>query len=265
MTDMPERIWAGTHVDGGTGWMTEPGNGTATEYIRADLAAEAGQPAPVGVAVKPLVWTEFADIDVTPYEGASGDNLAVALCSYFDRHLNCPDGDEDGAELDEYESWKVWVSENAERVLRRIATKANDLMDARIRSALVEAPPAPVALVERLVAALEAAGSELPFQAADVLMEQIDAALTAARAWREGQPDVADDRCVIWSNQHRAYWRDNSAGYTVHAAAAGIYSRAEALSICRGVRNGFDANRAPDEVPVRLADLNALRALSEVK
>jgi hypothetical protein len=89
-----------------------------------------------GVQVKPLVWAAFADIDASPQRGKHGDNLAVALCSYFDRHNECPDGDEDGAELDDYDCWKVWVSENAEAVLRRIATKANDLMEARIRATL---------------------------------------------------------------------------------------------------------------------------------
>jgi len=41
-----------------------------------------------------------------------------------------------GGELDDYDCWKVWVSENTERVLRRIAAKANRIVESRIRAAI---------------------------------------------------------------------------------------------------------------------------------
>jgi hypothetical protein len=40
--------------------------------------------------------------------------------------------------------------------------------------------------------------------------------------------------CLIWSNEHNAYWRPDSCGYTVRMKSVGIYSRAEAESIVRG-------------------------------
>ena len=36
--------------------------------------------------------------------------------------------------------------------------------------------------------------------------------------------------CVIWSGEHRAYWRANGSGYTTILEAAGIYSRSDALA-----------------------------------
>jgi hypothetical protein len=86
--------------------------------------------------VKPLVWQDFANIEVSPDESVSDDNLAVALCSYFDTRIDCPDDDEEGGELDDYDCWKVWVSKNSERVLRRIAAKANLIVETRIRAAI---------------------------------------------------------------------------------------------------------------------------------
>ena len=88
------------------------------------------------VKVEPLNWQDFANIEAGPV-GIHGDNLAVALCSYFDGHMSCPDDGEDGSELDEYDCWKVWVSENAEDVLRRIAQATN----ARILAALIPDQP----------------------------------------------------------------------------------------------------------------------------
>ncbi|MDB5597416.1 MAG: hypothetical protein JWM36_4377 [Hyphomicrobiales bacterium] len=63
---------------------------------------------------------------------------------------------------------------------------------------------------------------------------------------------------LVWSNEHRAWWRPNCAGYTIHSAAAGRYPRGEALSICRGARNGWNPDRAPDEVPVAERDLDEI-------
>ena len=43
-----------------------------------------------------------------------------------------------------------------------------------------------------------------------------------------------DDRGFIWTDEHGAYWRPASAGYTVRISAAGIYSRGEFNRIVSG-------------------------------
>ena len=55
---------------------------------------------------------------------------------------------------------------------------------------------------------------------------------------------------LIWSNYNRAWWRPNRSGYTTHAEAAGVYSRAEAREICRHARDGWVRGDVPSEVPV---------------
>jgi hypothetical protein len=37
----------------------------------------------------------------------------------------------------------------------------------------------------------------------------------------------------IWSNEHDAWWRENSHGYTRHVDEAGMYERAIAERICK--------------------------------
>ena len=59
---------------------------------------------------------------------------------------------------------------------------------------------------------------------------------------------------LIWSNEHAAWWRPESAGYTIHVAAAGRYPRSEAISICASARNGWRDVGVPSEIPVRLED-----------
>ena len=41
-----------------------------------------------------------------------------------------------------------------------------------------------------------------------------------------------DLRWMIWSNEHRAWWRPSSCGYTRKIEEVGLYSYAEAKSIC---------------------------------
>lgn len=61
---------------------------------------------------------------------------------------------------------------------------------------------------------------------------------------------------LIWSNQHRAWWRPNRQGYTTHLDAAGRYGRDEAIGIARGTRDGWtDRGRVPDEIAIREADV----------
>lgn len=69
---------------------------------------------------------------------------------------------------------------------------------------------------------------------------------------------------LIWSNQHKAWWRPNSQGYTVHLDAAGRYARDEAIAIARGSRDGWtDRTRIPSEIAIREADV--LAAASEAR
>lgn len=65
------------------------------------------------------------------------------------------------------------------------------------------------------------------------------------------------DKYLVWSNEHGAWWRANSQGYTMHLAMAGQYERDEALKICGLGRDGWRSNGAPDEIPVRMEDAAA--------
>jgi hypothetical protein len=60
---------------------------------------------------------------------------------------------------------------------------------------------------------------------------------------------------LIWSNEHRAWWRPNNAGYTTHVDAAGRYTAAQAINIGAHARDGWCAREIPSEIPVRLADV----------
>lgn len=60
---------------------------------------------------------------------------------------------------------------------------------------------------------------------------------------------------LIWSNEHRAWWRPKSCGYTKFVSAAGRYPRDEALLICKNSREGWRTGEVPPEVPVRVEDL----------
>jgi hypothetical protein len=61
------------------------------------------------------------------------------------------------------------------------------------------------------------------------------------------------DEYLIWSNEHRAWWRHNARGYTISLRNAGRYSRETALAHCR-VRDQEDGKPLP-EIPVRLEDV----------
>lgn len=58
---------------------------------------------------------------------------------------------------------------------------------------------------------------------------------------------------LIWSNEHRAWWRPDARGYTVHVDRAGRYSRDEALKHCR-VRDQVPGEPLP-ELPILEADV----------
>lgn len=70
-----------------------------------------------------------------------------------------------------------------------------------------------------------------------------------------GQPLPQPDY-LIWSTQHRAWWRPEAAGYSVSIEGAGLYTRAEAIEIAATLRDGWSMGRVvPDEIAVALADI----------
>ncbi len=59
---------------------------------------------------------------------------------------------------------------------------------------------------------------------------------------------------LIWSNEHRLWWRHDSCGYTSNVNDAGWYSREEAIRICATARDGWRNGFPPPEIPISLAD-----------
>lgn len=76
---------------------------------------------------------------------------------------------------------------------------------------------------------------------------------------------AAANEYLVWSNEHGAWWRPNSQGYTTLIQAAGRYSREEALKICGLGRDGWRNEGSPDEVPIRLEDAEACSAILAAK
>ena len=61
---------------------------------------------------------------------------------------------------------------------------------------------------------------------------------------------------LIWSNEHRAWWKPSSQGYTTELSRAGRYSRDEAISICANARDRWGAKSIPSEIPVVARDVH---------
>lgn len=55
---------------------------------------------------------------------------------------------------------------------------------------------------------------------------------------------------LVWSNEHHAWWRPNSAGYTTFHEEAGRYTLEQAVVICRDGRS-HQKNEPPPEMMVR--------------
>lgn len=56
---------------------------------------------------------------------------------------------------------------------------------------------------------------------------------------------------LIWSNEHNAWWRPNSQGYTHQIESAGRYSLQEAVSVSNQANYGWDDMRSlPNELPI---------------
>lgn len=69
------------------------------------------------------------------------------------------------------------------------------------------------------------------------------------------EAETRDERYVVWSHEHSCWWRANSQGYARRIEDAGVYSRAEAVSISHRGRDGWRPGERPDELPVRVSDL----------
>lgn len=61
---------------------------------------------------------------------------------------------------------------------------------------------------------------------------------------------IENEEFLVWSNQHRAWWRPKSAGYTTDIRGAGLYSRKEAIEISGQSRDGWGN---PADLPCELA------------
>lgn len=76
-------------------------------------------------------------------------------------------------------------------------------------------------------------GNELMLQILD-LRRARDALSRVEAALAETEEESAlSGKYVIWSNEHRAWWRANSCGYSVNIMGAGLYEKDEAEKICR--------------------------------
>jgi hypothetical protein len=64
-----------------------------------------------------------------------------------------------------------------------------------------------------------------------------------------------DDAYLVWSNEHRGWWRPGAWGYTADPAEAGRFTRERAIEICRGALPTAMHLGVMSEIPVRLADL----------
>lgn len=67
---------------------------------------------------------------------------------------------------------------------------------------------------------------------------------------------------LIWSNEHRSWWKGGGWGYTPRLAEAGRYTRQRALDFCREALPSAMHLRPPmfAELPVREDDLQAFMA-----
>lgn len=55
---------------------------------------------------------------------------------------------------------------------------------------------------------------------------------------------------LIWSNEHGAWWRPNSCGYTGDMWEAGRYTKEKATDVCQKAANGWRDGTLPPEVTV---------------
>lgn len=68
---------------------------------------------------------------------------------------------------------------------------------------------------------------------------------------------------LIWSHEHRGWWRGNRTGYSANLWDAGLYDAAEAQEICEQASIGWHAG-LPPEVIVPLPENFARRGVDDV-
>jgi hypothetical protein len=66
--------------------------------------------------------------------------------------------------------------------------------------------------------------------------------------------DEANDEYYIWSNEHRGWWGPAARGY-FGLVGAGLYTRKQALEICRDAIPAASHIGCIDDIPVRKADI----------
>jgi hypothetical protein len=66
---------------------------------------------------------------------------------------------------------------------------------------------------------------------------------------------LKDDLYLVWSNEHRGWWKAGGWGYDAGLKMAGRFSRDEAIRICREALPTAARLRVISEIPVRVADV----------
>lgn len=80
-----------------------------------------------------------------------------------------------------------------------------------------------------------------------ITRNKVALAIEAYGAARAG----GEQKFLIWSNEHNAWWRPNSQGYTHSIEAAGRYSLKEAISVSNQANYGWsDMRDLPNELPI---------------
>jgi hypothetical protein len=86
------------------------------------------------------------------------------------------------------------------------------------------------------------------FYISSVVREDAIASMLEFVAKQGGRADM----WLVWSNEHKAWWRQNGNGYTQNRLEAGIYSFGEAAQICRDANEHPQVVGLPNETMVQL-------------
>ena len=60
---------------------------------------------------------------------------------------------------------------------------------------------------------------------------------------------------IIWSFEHKAWWKENERGYTTDQNEAGVYNYEQARKICLGANIRIEMGAFPNEAMVPLPDI----------
>lgn len=66
-------------------------------------------------------------------------------------------------------------------------------------------------------------------------------------SWEESEKEQKGEIVNIWSNEHNAWWRPGSVGYTSYKDLAGKYPLAEAIQICNQANMHIKWKHYPNE------------------